>query len=279
MIRLSDNIHLAQAILDKLEEYQQLIDAKDTFAEKSNEAKRLFPLRNKKSNRTFKAVKKALTELCNSTRRCTYCEDSIGDEVEHIYPKNIYPEKCFEWENYLYACGPCNGPKSDKFAVFRDDNGSYQEVNWPRGASPVEPPTGNAVMINPREEDPFDYAILDLRGSFNFVPLPDISQKDKKRAEYTFTEILRLDHSEREPLRIARKNALGMYKARLAEYVARKDQGADQSELNNMKQGILSEDHPTVWKEMIRYYQWGIIEQVNVQLKQYFDRAPEVLDW
>ena len=48
-------------------------------------------------------------------RRCGYCEDSDGDEIEHIKPRDLYPEKTFAWENYLLACGQCNRSKSSRF--------------------------------------------------------------------------------------------------------------------------------------------------------------------
>jgi hypothetical protein len=37
----------------------------------------------------------------------------VTDEAEHINPKDLYLERVFDWANYLYACGPCNGPKSN----------------------------------------------------------------------------------------------------------------------------------------------------------------------
>ena len=60
--------------------------------------------------------------------QCAYCECSINAErvgqVEHFKPKAIFPLSAYDWDNYLLACGGCNGPKSDK---------------WPRGAAYVRP--------------------------------------------------------------------------------------------------------------------------------------------
>ncbi len=279
MIALRKDIRPSQASLDQLESFQAGIEKKTTFTEKSAEAKRLFSLRNTKKNLVFKEVKECLAKMCNSTRRCIYCEDSIGDEVEHIFPKDLYPEKCFRWDNYVYACGPCNGPKNNMFAVFKQSDGQFIEVNPTRGASASQPPTGEAALINPRIEDPLEFAILDLSGTFKFYPLPGLDPKNKKRAEYTYDDVLRLNHEEREPLRQARENAFENYSSRFFKYVALKNSGASQNKLDELIDGIKKENHPTVWKEMQRYYRIGKLNDVNTALKQLFDNAPEALTW
>lgn len=95
--------------------------------------------------------------MCSGSRRCLYCEDSCADEVEHIKPQDLYPEFVFVWENYLYACGPCNGGKNNAFAVFDPATGATIIVTRKRG-DPVTPPAvGTDVFINPRTEDPLQY--------------------------------------------------------------------------------------------------------------------------
>ncbi len=118
MIKLPTQISPSKKALEGLRKYQSEIDKLPTFEEKSRKAKVVFPKRNKNGNKVFDEIKIKLTEMCSGARRCIYCEDSVGDEVEHIHPKNLYPEMCFCWENYVYACGKCNGPKGDQFAVF-----------------------------------------------------------------------------------------------------------------------------------------------------------------
>ena len=101
MIQLPSNISPSSEVLTTLKGYQSKIDELSTFEEKSEKAKDYFPKQNKKRNPAFDGVKEALIKMCSGTRRCVYCEDSVGDEVEHIFPKDLYPEKCFHWENYL----------------------------------------------------------------------------------------------------------------------------------------------------------------------------------
>jgi len=279
MIELRKDISPSEATLRKLNEFQEQIDKLQSFSDRSAKAKDMFSAKNTKKNKQFQEIKKCLTAMCNSTRRCVYCEDSIGDEVEHIYPKDIYPEKCFCWDNYVYACGPCNGPKNNKFAVFKSDDGNFVEVNPPKGTPASEPLKGEAALINPRVENPLNFAILDLSGTFKFYPLPGLNSKNKKKVEYTYNEVLRLNDAEREPLRQARENAYENYSARLFRYVIKKNAGERQSVLEKIKEGIQKENHPTVWKEMQRYYNENLLDSVDSELKELFDKAPEALNW
>jgi len=279
MIELRKDISPSEATLNKLKELQKEIDKLQSFPDRSMKAKEMFPKKNTKQNKQFQEIKKCLTAMCNSTRRCVYCEDSVGDEVEHIYPKDIYPDKCFSWDNYVYACGPCNGPKNNKFAVFKNDDGSFIEVNPPKGTPASEPPVGEAALINPRVENPLSFVILDLSGTFKFYPLPNLNLKDKKRVEYTYNEVLRLNDAEREPLRQARENAYENYSARLFKYVSKKNAGESPSVLEKIIEGIQKENHLTVWKEMQRYYVEKLLDSVDFELKELFDNAPEALTW
>jgi 5-methylcytosine-specific restriction endonuclease McrA len=281
MIKLRDDVILSDKTIKGLKKLQDEIDGSGTFAEKSEKAKSMFPKKNIKRNAIFKAVKEGITKMCNSTRRCVYCEDSLADEVEHIYPKDLFPGKCFSWDNYVYACGPCNGPKNNQFAVFRDDTGVFTEVNPAKGVPASEPPKGTAALINPREENPLDYCILDLNKTFQFVVLPGLTAEKEKKAEYTFDTVLRLNASEREPIRQARQNAYDNYKARLFYYVKKRDAGADATVLQNLITGIQGESHSTVWKEMQRYHREGYLRDIDKELDDLFVAAApdDVLSW
>jgi hypothetical protein len=279
MIALRQDITLSTKALTGLKKFQNEIDQLTTFSEKSKKAKELFPKKNTKKNSVFNEVKKGITLMCNSTRRCVYCEDSLADEVEHIYPKDLFPEKCFDWDNYVYACGPCNGPKNNQFAIFRADNGKFQSVNPPKGTPATAPPLGEAALINPRIENPLDYCILDLAGTFKFVLLPNLTSKDRTKADYTYNTVLRLNDVEREPLRQARENAFGNYRARLFEYVNKKRAGEVPSKLQKMIEGIQKENHPTVWREMQRQHTMGLLAIIDTDLNNLFLAEPEALTW
>lgn len=279
MIALRKDILVAKTVLAALEKFQAEIDSLPTFGERSARAKELFSRKNTKKNRVFAEVKRLISELCNSTRRCVYCEDSLADEVEHIYPKDLFPGKCFSWENYVYACGPCNGPKNNKFALFCDLDGCFLEVNPKSGQPAAEPPPGSSVFLNPRVEDPMDYCMLDLSSTFVFKPLVGIRKRNRERVIYTYDVVLRLNSEEREELREARKQAYDSYKARLYYYIQIKDAAPKSSKLKKMIEGIKGYNHPSVWKEMQRYHRLGKLQGIDPELERMFTQAPEALDW
>jgi len=138
MIRLLD-ITLADDAARALVALQADVDAAGDYRARVDEGKRLFGLRNKRGNPIFDEVKRALDVMCSGARRCAYCEDSVADEVEHVRPKDLYPEVVFTWKNYVYACGPCNGPKRSHFAVFVADGVDAIEVSR-KARSPIIPP-------------------------------------------------------------------------------------------------------------------------------------------
>lgn len=73
-------------------------------------------------------------------KRCMYCEDSLGTDIEHFWPKATYPEKAFLWENYLLACSFCNSnEKRDQFPL---------DVQ------------GAPLLINPIDDDPMKHLTL-----------------------------------------------------------------------------------------------------------------------
>ncbi|GAB3639215.1 hypothetical protein GCM10027422_48060 [Hymenobacter arcticus] len=277
MIQLPDNITPDVATLATLATYQTAVDQGASFTEQAAAAKAGFKARNVKTNAAFNEVKKALALMCSGARRCCYCEDSVGDEVEHIYPKSLYPESCFVWDNYLYACGNCNGPKNDKFAVFRQGNGQFEEVNPPHGQPAQQPPAGTAVLLNPRLEDPMDYLMLDLRDTFEFVIRAAPGTVAYQRARYTLHEVLNLN--KREFLREAREESYLDYKARLHMYVTKKAAGAPTAQLDRMRQQLQKKQHPSVWKEAQRYHRLGLLAKTDPDFDKLFSDASEALTW
>ncbi|MEN3940459.1 hypothetical protein WJU23_04130 [Prosthecobacter sp. SYSU 5D2] len=117
MLRLPDT-DLEKEHSDSLQNWQGLVDAKASFGEQVEEAKKQCKTKNDVNNPTFRAVRSGLVQMHGDLIRCAHCEYSRTNEVEHIYPKTIYPNRVFNWLNYTYACRTCNGPKDHKFASF-----------------------------------------------------------------------------------------------------------------------------------------------------------------
>ncbi len=269
MIQLPD-LPLPAAAQSSLARWQAKVDALARYTDRIEAAQRLFKQRNTQRNKTFAVVRRTLTQMCSGAQRCGYCEDSAADEVEHIWPKSLYPELVFAWRNYLYACGLCNGPKNDQFAVFLPRARRPVEVRRPQGA-PVRPPRkGEPALIDPRHENPMDFLMLDLGGTFLFEPLARKGTKAHERADYT-RRVLRLN--AREYLPVARAGAYASYKARLSEYISLRDRGATRPQLDRCIHGIQREMHPTVWKEMQRQ------RALHSELRELFQEASEALNW
>jgi hypothetical protein len=199
-----------------------------------------------------------------------YCEDSVADEVEHYLPKDLYPERVFDWRNYLYSCGPCNGPKKSNFAVF-DPNQTLVDVTRKRNAPIVPPTAGDPVLLAPRNDNALEFMILDIAGdTFLFVPTPTNDAREQNRARYT---IKLLGLNLRDYLPKARRHAYIHYLTILKDYVAERDNGAAAITLERLANTIRAMHHPTVWREMQQ--QQGSIPV----LAELFGRAPEALGW
>lgn len=266
MLHLTDK-PLSAAAISRLRQYQDAVDVKPTFPEKAAEGKKLFSKYNKKTNVVFKVVRGNLADMSGGTIRCNYCEDSNANQVEHIYPKNYYPERCFNWQNYCYSCGPCNQPKSDKFAIF--DNATNLEFNLKNLPPDTQPQPGTALLIDPRSDEPLDFLFLDTLDTFKFVAFAD-EPKEIRRADYTI-EVLGLN--SRSYLVRARKIAFGNYRGRLFEYVHKKEGGATNAVLTALADSLKSEHHQSVWHEMIRQ------RSSHSEIDDLFNRAPEALTW
>ncbi len=268
MIQLIDTT-VEKETLEKLALYQSEINGLTSYPDQVSEARRLWP--QKSQYAPFRDVKAKLRAMCSGANRCCYCEDSNADEVEHMFPKSIYPGKTFVWENYLYSCGSCNRSKSNQFSVFHIDTGVIVKMERTPGEIPEPPQAGQPLLINPRTENPLKFLWLDIIDTFRFTELEDdISSTNYKRARYMIS-LLKLN--QRDELAVARKEAYGDYCARLKEYISGRDSDTPDQELEKMRVGILSKQHPTVWYEMKRQRN-GI-----PYLKTLFASAPEALDW
>ena len=269
MIRLPDR-SLARAAQKKLRELQAEIDALPDYAARVEQAKASFAAHNRKEDATFDAVKKTLTAMCCGAQRCAYCEDSAADEVEHIRPKSLYPDATFVWSNYLYACGPCNGPKNNRYAVFAHPTGTFTDVAR-RPRAPVVPPVpGDPVLIDPRSEDPCLWMELDLRDTFYFLPRPSLAPRERDRARYTI-DVLGLN--KRDLLPKARQQAFKDYKAHLSQYRTSLAEGAPVRRLRRLERDIRERSHPTVWAEMKRQH-----DRIP-SLRELFLAVPQALTW
>ncbi|WP_412563274.1 hypothetical protein [Thalassobius sp. MITS945101] len=272
--RILDEISTAfltekQALIDSSGDYPKMVlTAKSEWEKKTN---------TNKGKAALKSIRETLGKMCVGSQRCAYCEDSAADEVEHIKPKNLFPEDTFRWSNYLFACGPCNGPKNDRYGTI-DAN---QVIEFKRGRHDpvVRPPSNQSGFIDPRREDPFEFLELDLggttpngdvlQGTFEMLARDDLTPAKKARAEFTIS-VLNLN---REVIRKARETAFGGFRARMIEYVQKKENDEPEVTLEGLKLSILQTPHLSVFENMRR--QRDCLPEVAGLI----ERAPEILTW
>lgn len=46
---------------------------------------------------------------------CGYCEKDCKGEVDHFRPKSRFPQKVYEWSNWVFSCHDCNNIKHGKW--------------------------------------------------------------------------------------------------------------------------------------------------------------------
>lgn len=101
---------------------------------RKREADRLW---NTRRNKAFDEIRDVLRRMSPGNALCMYCEISAGSDIEHFWPKEMFPGRAYTWENYLWACAPCNS--------------HHKRTQFPRDAR------GAPLMINPAEEDPREH--------------------------------------------------------------------------------------------------------------------------
>lgn len=264
MIRLAD-LDLPEPTANQLTAWQTAIDRLPAYPDKVEQAQRQFKLRNKAMDPTFRTIREHLDALCYGERRCTYCEDSCADEVEHVRPKALFPEQVFVWRNYVYACGSCNGLKLNNYPRLI---GAVERNLARRRSDPiVPPPPGIDLLIDPRVENPAEYFVMDLRTGM-IVPRGVLGGIPRQKAEQTLN-VLQLN---RALLQRARKQQVRNYVARLREYIRLRDED-ECADAEAYAESICTMGHPMVWNEIRRH-------QANEPaLHRLFVQAPEALTW
>ena len=215
MLALSNAPALSVQEAELLQNLSNQVARTGDFAAQCEQAKTLWGTKGgAEGKRIFDTIRQHLAGLPPKAHLCAYCEGSEASDIEHVYPKSFFPERCFRWDNYLLACKLCNsGYKLDKCWLYEADG---QRLVLSRGQ---EPPHSNLAMINPRTEDPANYLRLNLQ-YFTFELLAGLSPAESQKARSTL-EILKLN--ERDFLledRPAVHENLRLYFAALRRFLA-----------------------------------------------------------
>lgn len=112
--------------------------------------------------------------------KCAYCESVAAQDIEHFYPKTRYPQRMFDWENFLRGCKNCNNFKLDQFPLTA--------MSTPQ-------------LLDPCSDEPLDYFVWDFEtGLIGLRPEAGFHERAKATRD-----ILRLNS---EPLREERRSKL-----------------------------------------------------------------------
>ncbi|MGX5879454.1 hypothetical protein MJS38_04640, partial [Burkholderia gladioli] len=231
---------LSRKSIASLAALQARVDACATHADKYEVAKRLF---SSKTTAVWRQVREKLDAVAPPGDACFYCERDRYRDIEHVRPKRHYPESCFVWTNYLYACAICNqDKKKDTYAVF-DLNDNVVEFNRSLPMTSAVP-VGEHVLIDLRLENPMDYLKLDL-DTGRFVPVGDA--KSQKRGKFT-RDLFDLNESSLSRMRV---QAVFAFRDYLNRYNVAFGDG-DYPKSTRILDEIRDLPHPTVLAEMRR---------------------------
>ena len=109
--------------------------------------------------------------------KCAYCEQIAAKDIEHFWPKTLYPARMFSWDNFLRGCKNCNNAKRDRFPL--DDRGQN-------------------LLLDPCVDEPLDHFVWDGRTGRTGI-MPDPSRAARAR---TTIDLFQLNH---EPVREERR--------------------------------------------------------------------------
>ena len=156
MRRLPERAALPSATLTRLAAKTTLIAAAPAAGRKAL-AKAIYD--SARSTLWFRRVVDVLRHLSGPGERCMFCSGNECSQVEHFSPKACYPLLAMTWENYLWSCGICNLAKGDSFPP---DFGS------------------GAAIINPLDEDVWQYFFIDEFGNLSARYRPDLDALDPR---------------------------------------------------------------------------------------------------
>lgn len=192
----------------------------------------------------IKTTRATLKQMTGGRQRCMYCSDSAGTDIEHFWPKSVYPERMFQWLNMLLCCTGCG----------RDCKGSKFPLD-----------NGNPALLDPTVDDPWQFLDFNTATGILF-PLVDANGGTTTKGEET-VKLLKLDRRDEVNIGYQKsfrriKRAIGAALAEQAPNAAAlihalsdadehgilgwcfRGNGRNESPLSDLRR-----QHPVVWKQ------------------------------
>lgn len=117
----------------------------------------------------------ALRRMAGVGERCAYCSDSLGADIDHFAPIADRPEDTFAWGNLYWICNNCNRRKSQRFRV--------------------DPMTGEALVLRPDVDRPWDFLYLDTETGVIAPRLrgPQLLEDERARETLAVLKVLSME--------------------------------------------------------------------------------------
>jgi uncharacterized protein (TIGR02646 family) len=206
------------------------------------EAARLWGLR---SNKTFHEINDVLEQMSLGRRRCMYCEDNEGTDIDHFWPKSTYPERAFDWDNYLLACSGCNS-------------------NYKRDQFPTK--HGKPILLDPTTDDPMEHMVL-VPETGEFVDLTP--RGAKSIAVFGLT---------RETLQRGRALAWALAEQLISAFARHKRDG-DIAKAKAIQTLVPDLSFASIWIHVLKAASDTADTRVNQETKDAVRDYPEILEW
>lgn len=114
-----------------------------------------------------------LQGMAGPRRRCMYCLDSEGADMEHFWPKAPYPQHMYQWDNLLLCCTVCGRLKGNRLPLR----------------------AGRPQLVDPSRENPWDHLDFDpITGNLSARYLPAANGWSAKGQ--ATVDLLQLDRRE-----------------------------------------------------------------------------------
>jgi uncharacterized protein (TIGR02646 family) len=215
----------------------------------ATEANRLWGQKAK----AFDEIRQTLEGMASGRKRCMYCEDNQGTDIDHFRPKAHHPSDAFSWPNYLLACSLCNS-------------------NCKRDQFPLDS-RGKPLLIDPTAEDPLQHLTLTpLTGKLE--PRESKGRKSKKGRES-----IRVFGLGRETLEEGRKHAWTAIGRLVVSYDQLRLAG-DHGRAKAVECAIRKYPFDSVLSHLVRMASAPDTQgKIDPDCRQALQRCPEILTW
>ncbi|MSP01323.1 MAG: HNH endonuclease [Acetobacteraceae bacterium] len=220
---------------------QARVNAQPDPATKYLTARDLF---SSKAGNSFDEIRSTLSDMSPPGKACFYCERDRYRDIDHIRPIRFFPETCFSWQNFVYACTRCNqDAKRDQVWIINESGELLKyDRSTPLGTAL---PRGLHALIDIRHEDPLEFLALELETGL-FVA---IGQDAVTRLRGCFTrDLFGLNSDDLSKIRRQMRETFILYLTRYSDATRAGDPDAAERALDEIKEL----PHPTVLDEIRR---------------------------